>query len=159
MTQTKANKEQQQGMVKNILRTVCGPAVPPVYRTFMAPWPWSPFFTALFTPPFFKFLVGPNRWALRNDEALGGVYVERCRFLEETGCKVCPPQRRPSVGRPISAAAAAPTQETGGLCPGTATRPTLCQTSTDRPPLGNQDLSLGPRGAASRPPPPSPQTP
>ena len=74
-------------MVINVLSTIAGPLLPPVYRTFMAPYFWAPFLTALFTPPFFKFLVGPNRVDLREDGALGGVYVERCRFLEETDCK------------------------------------------------------------------------
>ncbi len=46
--------QDQQDMVVRILSTVAGPAVPPVYKLFMAPWPWAPFLTALFTPPFFK---------------------------------------------------------------------------------------------------------
>eukprot|EP00667_Euglena_gracilis_P002543 EG_transcript_2543 len=83
----KATKEEQQAMVVRVLSTLAGPAVPPIYQTFMAPWPWAPFLTAFFTPPFFKFLVGPNRLDVRNDGTWGGVYVERCRFLEETGCK------------------------------------------------------------------------
>ena len=36
-----------------------------------------------------QFLVGPNKLDVRNDDTLGGVFVERCRFLEETNCKVC----------------------------------------------------------------------
>ena len=48
----------QQAMVKKVLETIAGPLAPIVYRTFMSPWPWAPFFTALFTPFFFKFLVG-----------------------------------------------------------------------------------------------------
>jgi hypothetical protein len=79
--------EDQQRMVRNVLTIIAGPAVPPVYRTFMAPWPWAPFLTAFFTPPFFKFLVGPNQLDERSDGTPGGVYVERCRFLEETNCK------------------------------------------------------------------------
>jgi len=81
------SSEDQQKMVYDVLKTAAGPAVGPVYRVFMAPWPWAPFLTALFTPPFFKFLVGPNWLDERKDGAPGGVYVERCRFLEETGCK------------------------------------------------------------------------
>ncbi len=80
--------EDQQQMVMRCLATIAGPAVPPVYKTFMAPWPWAPFLTALFTPPFFKFLVGPNNYEARQEDgAPGGVFAERCRFLEETGCK------------------------------------------------------------------------
>jgi len=92
MIDQRATVEDQQQMVKNILETAAGPAVPPVYRLFMAGpspsgWPWAPALTAFFTPLFFKFLVGPNRADVREDGAIGGVYVERCRFLEETGCK------------------------------------------------------------------------
>jgi len=79
--------EDQQRMVKSCLTTIAGPLVPPVYRTFMAPWFWAPFLTAIFTPVFFKFLVGPNKYDVRDDGAPGGVYAERCRFLEETNCK------------------------------------------------------------------------
>ncbi|CAM9807573.1 unnamed protein product [Ascophyllum nodosum] len=82
-----ATEREQQDMVVRVLATIAGPAVPPVYRLFMAPWPWAPLLTALFTPLFFKFLVGPNNMDLRRDETLGGVFVERCRFLEETNCK------------------------------------------------------------------------
>lgn len=46
--------QDQQDMVVRVLTTIAGPAVPPVYKLFMAPWPWAPFLTAFFTPPFFK---------------------------------------------------------------------------------------------------------
>ncbi|CAM9229740.1 unnamed protein product [Ectocarpus fasciculatus] len=82
-----ASVEDQQDMVVRVLSTIAGPAVPPVYKLFMAPWPWAPFLTAFFTPPFFKFLVGPNKLDARKDDTPGGVFVERCRFLEETNCK------------------------------------------------------------------------
>ncbi|CAM9247587.1 unnamed protein product [Chrysoparadoxa australica] len=82
-----ATPEEQQAMVVSCLKTIAGPAVPVVYNLFMAPWPWAPFLTAFFTPPFFKFLVGPNALDVRKDESPGGVFVERCRFLEETNCK------------------------------------------------------------------------
>ncbi|CAN0492349.1 unnamed protein product, partial [Ectocarpus sp. 12 AP-2014] len=82
-----ASVEDQQDMVVRVLTTIAGPAVPPVYKLFMAPWPWAPFLTAFFTPPFFKFLVGPNKLDARKDDTPGGVFVERCRFLEETNCK------------------------------------------------------------------------
>eukprot|EP00611_Tribonema_gayanum_P013511 TRINITY_DN2449_c0_g1_i2.p1 TRINITY_DN2449_c0_g1~~TRINITY_DN2449_c0_g1_i2.p1 ORF type:complete len:263 (-),score=66.13 TRINITY_DN2449_c0_g1_i2:73-861(-) len=87
MVVQKATPEQQVDMVQRCLKTIAGPLVPPVYRTFMAPWPWAPFLTAFFTPPFFKFLVGPNKLDMRSDGTAGGVFVERCRFLEETNCK------------------------------------------------------------------------
>lgn len=44
------------------------------------------FLCAARTP--WKFLVGPNKLDARKDDTPGGVFVERCRFLEETNCKV-----------------------------------------------------------------------
>lgn len=58
--------------VLNVLNTIAGPVLPAVYRTFMAPFFWAPFLTALFTPPIFKFLVGPNKLDLREDGMPGG---------------------------------------------------------------------------------------
>lgn len=55
-----ASVQDQQDMVVRVLTTIAGPAVPPVYKLFMAPWPWAPFLTAFFTPPFFK--VFPRPW-------------------------------------------------------------------------------------------------
>lgn len=52
-----ASVQDQQEMVVRVLSTIAGPAVPPVYKLFMAPWPWAPFLTAFFTPPFFKVFV------------------------------------------------------------------------------------------------------
>lgn len=55
--------QDQQDMVVRVLSTIAGPLVPPVYKLFMAPWPWAPFLTAFFTPPFFKVhtSVAPDR--------------------------------------------------------------------------------------------------
>ena len=72
------------------------PVMPLVYRPFMAgslggrrwgPWFYAPAMTALVTPPFFKFLVGPSRPNLRRDGRPGGLLVEKCRFLQESNCK------------------------------------------------------------------------
>lgn len=52
--------QDQQDMVVRVLSTIAGPAVPPVYKLFMAPWPWAPFLTAFFTPPFFKVRPPPR---------------------------------------------------------------------------------------------------
>lgn len=49
-----ATVQEQQDMVVRVLSTIAGPVVPLVYKLFMAPWPWAPFLTAFFTPPFFK---------------------------------------------------------------------------------------------------------
>lgn len=52
---------------------------------------FSPDFSFSITPPCAftpKFLVGPNKLDVRKDDTPGGVFVERCRFLEGTNCKV-----------------------------------------------------------------------
>jgi len=92
----RASEEDQQQMVVNVLRRLFTPAGPPFYRIFMSgiwgdrqlgPWFWAPALTAFVTPPFFKFLVGPSTPNYRADGQLGGLVVEKCRFLQESGCK------------------------------------------------------------------------
>ena len=91
-----ATAEQQQQMVFETLSKLLTPVMPLVYRPFMAgslggrrwgPWFYAPAMTALVTPPFFKFLVGPSRPNLRRDGRPGGLLVEKCRFLQESNCK------------------------------------------------------------------------
>ena len=38
-------------------------------------------------PTFFGFLVGPSTPNYRKDGQLGGLVVEKCKFLQESGCK------------------------------------------------------------------------
>uniref|UniRef100_A0A0K6S9P8 Beta-carotene isomerase D27-like C-terminal domain-containing protein n=1 Tax=Chromera velia CCMP2878 TaxID=1169474 RepID=A0A0K6S9P8_9ALVE len=85
--ESRKSGEEQQTMVLGVLSRLAGPFFPQIYRTLMAPFPWAPLLTSLLTPLLLSFLVGPTRWSLREDEQLGGCYVERCRFLAETGCK------------------------------------------------------------------------
>ncbi|KAJ1461899.1 hypothetical protein M885DRAFT_611499 [Pelagophyceae sp. CCMP2097] len=49
--------------------------------------PWAPLLTSLVSPYAFGFLVGPARVNLRDDGAVGGLVVEKCKFLQESGCK------------------------------------------------------------------------
>lgn len=55
--------------------------------TQLGPLPYAPFLTSLVTPPFLRFLVGPSRVNRRKDGGLGGLVVEKCWFLQESGCK------------------------------------------------------------------------
>lgn len=48
---------------------------------------YAPFLTSIVTPPFLNFLVGPSHVNLRKDGKLGGMVVEKCKFLQESGCK------------------------------------------------------------------------
>ena len=114
----------QHEMVRETLRKLVTPALPPFYRWFMGgvvpapfaaawrgaglpgaardddapatladgeaqlgPTPWAPLFTSAVAPLAFGFLVGPARIGLRNDGAFGGLRVEKCKFLQESGCK------------------------------------------------------------------------
>ena len=115
----------QHEMVRETLRKLVTPALPPFYRWFiggvvpapfaaawrgaglapgaardddapatlaegeaqLGPTPWAPLFTSAVAPLAFGFLVGPARIGLRNDGAFGGLRVEKCKFLQESGCK------------------------------------------------------------------------
>ncbi|KAL7516531.1 hypothetical protein ACHAWX_001537 [Stephanocyclus meneghinianus] len=93
----------QHTMVKNTLGGLMTPVLPPFYRVFMSgivpnlgtkwdgkqigPWFYAPWLTSLVTPPFFGFLVGPSKPNRRIDGERGGLLVEKCKFLQESGCK------------------------------------------------------------------------
>lgn len=51
------------------------------------PWFYAPALTSVVTPPFMSFLLGPSRVNRRKDGALGGMVVEKCKFLQESNCK------------------------------------------------------------------------
>lgn len=59
----------------------------PGKSVFGGPLFYAPFLTSVVTPPFLKFLVGPSRTNYRKDGQLGGIVVEKCKFLQESGCK------------------------------------------------------------------------
>ena len=52
---------------------------------FGGPLIYAPFLTSVVTPPFLKFLVGPSRTNYRKDGQLGGIVVEKCKFLQGIG--------------------------------------------------------------------------
>jgi hypothetical protein len=95
--------EAQHKMVSDTLGGLMTPVLPPFYRIFMAgivpplgtkmdgkqlgPWFYAPFLTSIVTPTFFGFLVGPSRPNRRKDGQVGGLVVEKCKFLQESGCK------------------------------------------------------------------------
>ena len=53
----------------------------------LGPWFYAPALTSFVTPTFFGFLVGPSTVNRRKDGNLGGLVVEKCAFLQESGCK------------------------------------------------------------------------
>lgn len=103
MLQPKQTPEAQHRMVRSTLASLMTPVLPPFYRIFMAgivppvgskwdgqqlgPWFYAPALTALVTPTFFGFLGGPSRPNRRRDGHAGGLVVEKCKFLQESGCK------------------------------------------------------------------------
>lgn len=104
MLQPGQTAEAQHTMVKQTLAGLMTPFLPPFYRIFMSgivpknlgtdydgkqvgPWFYAPFLTSFVTPTFFGFLVGPSYVNRRKDGQLGGLVVEKCKFLQESGCK------------------------------------------------------------------------
>eukprot|EP00559_Dactyliosolen_fragilissimus_P002985 CAMPEP_0184864206 /NCGR_PEP_ID=MMETSP0580-20130426/14088_1 /TAXON_ID=1118495 /ORGANISM="Dactyliosolen fragilissimus" /LENGTH=463 /DNA_ID=CAMNT_0027362895 /DNA_START=37 /DNA_END=1431 /DNA_ORIENTATION=- len=97
--------EAQNQMVYDTLGQLMTPFLPPFYRIFMSgivpstkintpldgkqigPWFYAPWLTTIVTPTFFGFLVGPSRPNRRKDGQRGGLVVEKCKFLQESGCK------------------------------------------------------------------------
>lgn len=103
MLQEGQTPEAQHKMVSDTLGGLMTPVLPPFYRIFMSgivpklgtdldgkqigPWFYAPFLTSFVTPTFFAFLVGPSYPNRRKDGAPGGLVVEKCKFLQESGCK------------------------------------------------------------------------
>jgi hypothetical protein len=104
MLQANQTDEAQHRMVRDTLRGLMTPVLPPFYRIFMSgiippifgtewdgkqlgPWFYAPYLTSFVTPTFFGFLVGPSYPNRRKDGKLGGLIVEKCKFLQESGCK------------------------------------------------------------------------
>lgn len=63
------------------------PGKPLVPGKQIGPWFYAPALTSWVTPPLLQFLVGPSRANFRKDGELGGLIVEKCKFLQESGCK------------------------------------------------------------------------
>jgi hypothetical protein len=103
MLQQGHTPEAQHKMVKDTLADLMTPVLPPFYRIFMSgivpkvgtewdgkqigPWFYAPWLTTIITPTFFGFLVGPSYPNRRKDGKRGGLVVEKCKFLQESGCK------------------------------------------------------------------------
>lgn len=103
MLQSNQTAEAQHKMVSDTLGGLMTPVLPPFYRIFMSgivpklgtdfdgkqigPWFYAPWLTTIVTPTFFGFLVGPSRPNRRKDGERGGLVVEKCKFLQESGCK------------------------------------------------------------------------
>lgn len=97
MLQPNQTPEAQHQMVSNTLGGLMTPILPPFYRIFMSgivpksidggegkqygPWFYAPFLTSFVTPTFFGFLVGPSYPNRRKDGQLGGLVVDKCKFL------------------------------------------------------------------------------
>ena len=53
----------------------------------LGPWFYAPVLTSVVSPLAFGFLVGPASINRRSDGELGGLVVEKCKFLQESTCK------------------------------------------------------------------------
>jgi hypothetical protein len=103
MLQSNQTAEAQHKMVSDTLGGLMTAVLPPFYRIFMSgivpklgtdfdgkqigPWFYAPWLTTIVTPTFFGFLVGPSKPNRRKDGGRGGLVVEKCKFLQESGCK------------------------------------------------------------------------
>jgi len=104
MVQEGQTPEAMHRMVYDTLGGLMTPYLPPFYRIFMSgivpeflgtswsgkqigPWFYAPWLTSIVTPTFFGFLVGPSYPNTRKDGQPGGLVVEKCKFLQESGCK------------------------------------------------------------------------
>jgi len=109
MLQPNQTDTRQHEMVRETLADLMTPVLPPFYRIFMSgivppglndtalvgpyagkqigPWFYAPWLTTMITPIFFGFLVGPSYPNRRKDGERGGLVVEKCKFLQESGCK------------------------------------------------------------------------
>lgn len=75
---------EQQRIVFNTLDTLFqAPHGPNTFRRFFSD---KPGLNARLTPMFFSWLVGPCE-TNQPEEGGHGVFIEKCRFLDETGCK------------------------------------------------------------------------
>lgn len=75
--------EQQRVVFKTLDNLFQAPVGTTAFRKYFSQ---RPGLNAAITPLFFKWLVGPC-WNNRPDEGGHGVFIEKCRFLEESGCK------------------------------------------------------------------------
>ena len=53
----------------------------------LGPWFYAPALTSVVAPYAFGFLVGPASLNRRSDGAIGGLVVEKCKFLQDSSCK------------------------------------------------------------------------
>lgn len=84
MLLARASPEEQQLVVFRTLNTLFqAPYGPETFRRLFSDKPWL---NSQITPLFFKWLVGPC-YANRPDGGGYGVFIEKCRFLDESGCK------------------------------------------------------------------------
>lgn len=84
MLLARTSPEEQQRVVFRTLDTLFqAPYGPSTFRRFFSDKPWL---NSQITPLFFSWLVGPCA-SNRPDEGGYGVLIEKCRFLDESGCK------------------------------------------------------------------------
>jgi hypothetical protein len=85
-------QEQQTKMVVRLMSLIFDP-LKPVFEALLVPkgkdpYPWTPLIMSLVTPFFMDFLVGPSKPNSRpEDNKLGGMLIEKCRWLDEANCK------------------------------------------------------------------------
>jgi len=79
----KGPEEQQRVVAKSLSKMFVAPRGPELFRKYFS---HKPEMNALITPLVFSWLVGPCK-TNRPPEGGYGVLIDKCRFLEESGCK------------------------------------------------------------------------
>lgn len=83
MIMTKKTPEEQRAISRKVMSALFTPGGEWIFRTFFSS---RAQMNAMITPIFFQWLVGKSETNLP-EEGGYGVKIEKCRFLEESGCK------------------------------------------------------------------------
>ena len=97
----------------------------------LGPLPYAPALTSVVAPYAFGFLVGPSRLNRRADGGIGGLVVEKCKFLQESNCKgmclnSCKLPAQVKAGPPSAAACTCPSVHAPSALPSAYRYPYAC---------------------------------
>ncbi|EME28718.1 uncharacterized protein Gasu_37700 [Galdieria sulphuraria] len=82
--------EQRAAVCRIISSLFCAPVGIQLFRSLLGIMPvtWAYHLSAIFTQVFFQWLVGPcQAHAIHNETFKRGVFISKCRFLEESRCR------------------------------------------------------------------------
>lgn len=79
----------EQADASEAIMAALGGPIPQIFRVVASPRSWAPAALSVCTVPLLRFLVGDMKLTQRapDDPRAGGVLVQRCKVLEQGGCK------------------------------------------------------------------------